>query len=200
MASIPPTARGAGHVAPRDARDDRRDVVALAAAPGTGARRSDDRRRRRCCEVLAALARAVRPGSRLGRHLPGHLVRDPERPVENAGSRPRQLVAHRLGRSGLPLHRLRQRTAGVPGGVPPRPTAGGSGRPLRRPGGRDRRISRMVTPRQRRPPTANASTSHSAPADCWPSISTAPSSGSRTSARCRRITAPPARRCSTGIG
>ena len=68
-------------------------------APGPAGRRSDDRRRRRGGEVLVALARAVRPGPRLERQLPGHLVGDAERPVEDAGSRPRQLVAHRVGRS-----------------------------------------------------------------------------------------------------
>ena len=109
-----------------------------------------------------------------------------------------QLVADRVGRPDHPDHRLRQRQPLVGARVSPRRRRASCGRRRRpRAGWTTTRTTRTATPRPRRPPTAGASTCRSARGACWRSTWTARSSGTRTWARWRRITAPPGRRCST---
>ena len=166
MTSIPPNEAATDHLAPRGPRDDRRDVVALAAAPGTGDRRSDDRRQRRRGEVLVALARAVRPGSRRGRQLSGHLVGDRERPVEERRCPAAATRRRSCGRDRIFLTTAYDSGRRVSVLAFRRADGRSSGKPSHRPGGADRRTTRTVTPRRHRPPTASACTCRSAPGDC----------------------------------
>ena len=133
-------------------------------------------------------------GTRLSRSL----VRHGERGLEGGGARPGQFVADRLGRSHHPDHGLRRRAPAVGAGVSPlgrREAVGDAAR--RRAARTTARTTRTATRRPRPPPTAGASTCRSAAAACWRWTWTARSSGTRTWARWTRITAPPARRCST---
>ena len=136
-----------------------------------------------------------------GTGYPDTWSRDAERAVEDGPQRRRQLLADRLGRSHLPHHGVRRRAPAVAARVSPDGWLASCGKRSHPRADRARAATtRTGTRRRRRRPMGSASTSHSARAACLQSTWTASSCGIATSVRWRRITDPPARRCSTRTG